>query len=127
MLTLKDCIDLSDLSDAEVAAIAEHEHVPEIIAAEIGSGLVHSPAGRIVLKRYIRENLVLAKAPNTSRTANTRASRCALALLFARASVACTARSPQCDAVPFTRERARGLCVFLFTGNGGGRCAALLL
>ncbi len=62
MLTLKDCIDLSDLSDAEVAAIAEHEHVPEIVAAEIGCGLVHSPAGRLVLKRYIRENLVRAKA-----------------------------------------------------------------
>ena len=62
MLTLKDCIDLSDLSDAEVAAIAEHEHVPEIIAAEIGCSLVHSPAGRIVLKRYIRENIVHAKA-----------------------------------------------------------------
>ena len=37
MLSLKDCIDLSNLSDAEVAAIAEHEHVPEIVAAEIAS------------------------------------------------------------------------------------------
>ena len=62
MLTLKDCIDLSDLSDVEVAAIAEHEHVPEIVAAEIGCQLVNSAAGRLVLKRYIRENLVHAKA-----------------------------------------------------------------
>jgi len=62
MLTLKECIDLSDLSDAEVAAIAEHEHVPEIIAAEIGCGLVHSPTGRLILKRFIRDNLVRAKA-----------------------------------------------------------------
>ena len=62
MLTLKDCIDMSDLSDAEVAAIAEHEHVPQIVAAEIGCELVHSPAGRLVLKRYIRENLIHAKA-----------------------------------------------------------------
>ena len=61
MLTLKDCIDLSDLSDVEVAAIAEHEHVPEIIAAEIGCALVNTPAGRLVLKRYIRDNLVHAK------------------------------------------------------------------
>ena len=61
MLTLKDCIDMSDLSDAEVAAVAEHEHVPEIVAAEIGCELVHSPAGRLVLKRYLRENLVHAK------------------------------------------------------------------
>ena len=62
MLTLKDCIDLSDLSDAEVAAIAEHEHVPELVAAEIGCKLVNSTAGRLVLKRYIRENLVHARA-----------------------------------------------------------------
>ena len=78
MLTLKDCIDLSDLSEAEVAAIAEHEHVPEIIAAEIGCGLVHSPAGRLVLKRYIRENLVLAKAHHMDAKAK------ALALLLRR-------------------------------------------
>src|SRR4029434_10698565 len=62
MLTLKDCIDLSDLSDAEVAAIAEHEHVPEIVAAEIGCELINTPAGRLVVKRYIRENLVHARA-----------------------------------------------------------------
>ena len=78
MLTLKDCVDLSDLSDAEVAAIAEHEHVPEIIAAEIGCGLVHSPAGRLVLKRYIRENLVRAKAQHMDTKAE------ALALLLRR-------------------------------------------
>ena len=62
MLTLKDCIGLSDLSDAEVSAIAEHEHVPEIIAAEIGCRLVHTSAGRTTLKRYLRENLTHAKA-----------------------------------------------------------------
>ena len=62
MLSLKDCIDLSNLSDAEVAAIAEHEHVPEIVAAEIGCELINSAAGRLVLKRYIRENMRHAKA-----------------------------------------------------------------
>ena len=62
MLTLKDCVDMSDLSDSEVAAIAEHEHVPEIVAAEIGCTLVHTSAGCTVLKRNIRENLVHAKA-----------------------------------------------------------------
>ena len=62
MLTLRDCIDFSDLSDGEIAAIAEHERVPEIIAAEIGCMLVHSPAGCLLLKRFIRENLSRAKA-----------------------------------------------------------------
>ena len=69
MLTLKDCIDLSDLSDVEVAAIAEHEHVPEIIAAEIGCKLVNTSAGRVVLKRYIRDNLVHAKAQRMDKKA----------------------------------------------------------
>ena len=62
MLTLKDCIDMSDLTDAEVTAIAEHEHVPEIIAAEIGCQLVNSPAGRRILKHYIHDNYLEAKA-----------------------------------------------------------------
>jgi hypothetical protein len=78
MLTLKDCIDMSDLSDSEVAAIAEHEHVPEIVAAEIGCKLVNSPAGRELLKRYLRENFVQAKAHHLDKKAQ------GLALLLRR-------------------------------------------
>jgi len=66
MLSLKDCIGLSNLSDAEVAAIAEHEHVPEIIAAEIGCELINTAAGRLVLKQYIRENMRHATAQHLS-------------------------------------------------------------
>jgi hypothetical protein len=78
MLTLKDCIDLSNLSDAEVAAVAEHEHVPEIVAAEIGCELINTTAGRLVLKRYIRENLMHARAQHLDEKAK------ALALLLRR-------------------------------------------
>jgi hypothetical protein len=39
MLTMTDIIGLSDLSAAEIAAVAKHEHVPEVIACEIGSYL----------------------------------------------------------------------------------------
>ena len=56
-----------------LAAIAEHEHVPEIIAAEFGSGVVQSRAGRIVLKRYFRVSLVLAKAQHMEAKARARA------------------------------------------------------
>ena len=45
MLTMTDIIGLSDLSAAEVAAVAKHEHVPEVIACEIGSYLIHTPGG----------------------------------------------------------------------------------
>ena len=35
MLSLDQCIDLCGLSEEEVALIAEHEHVPEIVAAQL--------------------------------------------------------------------------------------------
>ena len=53
MLTLDDVIALSDLTEEEIDAIVEHEHCPEIIAAELGSYLVHSPEGVPMLKRMI--------------------------------------------------------------------------
>ena len=32
MLTLEDCIGLSELDEEEILAIAEHEHIPEMAA-----------------------------------------------------------------------------------------------
>ena len=43
MLTMTGIIGLSDLSAAEIAAVAKHEHVPEVIACEIGSYLIQAP------------------------------------------------------------------------------------
>jgi hypothetical protein len=60
-LSLQDCIALSDLTDEEIAAIAEHEHIPEIVAAELGSYLVHSPDGIPMLKRMIVEDIEAAR------------------------------------------------------------------
>jgi hypothetical protein len=45
MISLEDCIGLCDLSPDEVAAIGEHEHIPEVIAATLGSYLMHSEHG----------------------------------------------------------------------------------
>lgn len=45
MLTLQDCIELSDLTEDEILAIAEHEHIPEMVAVELGSYLVYAPNG----------------------------------------------------------------------------------
>lgn len=61
MLTLQDCIALSDLTEEEVDAIAEHEHIPEIVAAELGCYLVHSPDGVPMLKTMILEDIAAAK------------------------------------------------------------------
>lgn len=53
MLTLRDCLELSELSEDEVLVIAEHEHIPEIIAAELGNELLHSDDGVSMIKAYM--------------------------------------------------------------------------
>jgi hypothetical protein len=53
MLTLRDCLELSELTDDEVRLIAEHEHIPEIVAAELGNELLHSQDGVTTIKAYI--------------------------------------------------------------------------
>ena len=62
MLTLQDCVALCDLTEDEVLAIAEHEHIPEIAAAELGNYLVHSPAGEMCIKSIIRDDLARARS-----------------------------------------------------------------
>ena len=36
MITIEDCIAMCGLTQDEVLAIAEHEHIPEIAAAALG-------------------------------------------------------------------------------------------
>ena len=61
MLTLQDCIELSELSEDEILAIAEHEHIPEMLAAEMGNYLVHSPSGEKRIKHMIVDDIDLAR------------------------------------------------------------------
>ena len=62
MLTIQDCIELSDLTEEEVLAIAEHEHVPEMIAVELGSYLVHTSSGEKRIKKMIAEDIAAAQS-----------------------------------------------------------------
>lgn len=64
MLSLQECIDFSDLSKDEIEAIAEHEHVPEIVAAEIGATLLQTTSGVCLIKLYLLENIEHARARN---------------------------------------------------------------
>ncbi|MCP5424193.1 MAG: hypothetical protein H6970_03895 [Gammaproteobacteria bacterium] len=64
MLTYEDCVGLSELTDAEIEAIAQHEHLPEIIAAELGNYLVHDAAGVPMLKRIILDDIQIAEHRN---------------------------------------------------------------
>jgi hypothetical protein len=61
MLTLKDCVAMCDLTDQEVAAIAEHEHLPTIVAAELGNYLIHGPDGVPRIKRMICDDIAAAE------------------------------------------------------------------
>lgn len=61
LLTLEDCIGLSDLTRAEIDAIAEHEHLPELIAAELGNYLIHTANGQRAIKDIIRDDIVTAQ------------------------------------------------------------------
>jgi hypothetical protein len=61
MLTYEDCVGLSDLTEDEIEAIAEHEHIPEIVAAELGSYLVHTDDGVPKIRRIILDDIELAQ------------------------------------------------------------------
>ena len=62
MLSLEDCIGLCELSEEEVLAIAEHEHIPEMAAVELGDYLVRTPEGELRIKSIIRDDIAHARA-----------------------------------------------------------------
>ena len=62
MLSLEDCLALCELSEEEVLAIVQHEHIPEMAALQLGNYLVHAPGGELRLKSIIRDDLAEARA-----------------------------------------------------------------
>lgn len=61
MLTYQDCVELSDLTEDEIDAIARHERLPEMAALEMGSYLVHTREGVPMIKRIILEDIEEAR------------------------------------------------------------------
>ena len=61
MLTFKDCLDYAELTEEEILAIAEHEHMTEIAALELSEYLVQRPDGVVVIKRMILDDIEDAK------------------------------------------------------------------
>jgi len=61
VLTYEDCIALSELTEEEIAAIAEHEHLPAIVAAELGNYLVHNAGGMPAIRRMILDDIEAAR------------------------------------------------------------------
>lgn len=62
MLTLKECIEFTELTEDEIHAIAEHEHVPEIVAAELGDCLLRSEEGICLIRRFMQDDIESAQS-----------------------------------------------------------------
>ena len=61
MLTFEDCLALCGLSEAEVQAIAEHEHLPPIVALELGDCLIHGKDGELLVSHMVIEDIRAAE------------------------------------------------------------------
>jgi hypothetical protein len=57
MISKEDCIAMCGLTEDEVMAIAEHEHVPEIAAAAMGRYLLKKPHGAEQIRDMIRDDI----------------------------------------------------------------------
>lgn len=57
MITLDDCIALCGLTEEEVLALAEHEHVPEIVATGLASQLMKQRHGPDKVRTMIVEDI----------------------------------------------------------------------
>lgn len=57
MISLEDCVAMCGLDEAEVAAISEHEHVPDIEAAAVASELLHRPGGASEIRQMFVDDM----------------------------------------------------------------------
>jgi hypothetical protein len=62
MITLDDCIGLCGLTEEEVLAIAEHEHVPEIVATALAQYLTCHEHGNEKVRDMIVDDIRQAEA-----------------------------------------------------------------
>ncbi len=57
MISFEDCVALCGLSESEVAAIAEHEHIPETAAAALANYLGHCEHGSERIRSMIVDDI----------------------------------------------------------------------
>lgn len=61
MLTWEDCLGLSEVDADIIDAIAEHEHVPELVALELANYLIHCDDGVPRIRRMIVDDIAAAR------------------------------------------------------------------
>jgi hypothetical protein len=69
MLSYEDCLGFCELTEEEIEAIAEHEHLPAIVAAEYANYLCHAPDGEARIWRIIVDDIAAARARGDARHA----------------------------------------------------------
>jgi hypothetical protein len=57
VLTFEDCLGLCELTEDEIEAIGQHEHLPQIIALAMGENLLHKPEGDRIIRQYILDDI----------------------------------------------------------------------
>jgi hypothetical protein len=57
MISWHDCIALCGFNEAEVRAIAEHEHVPDVVAAGLANSLLRKSHGVEAVRHMIVEDI----------------------------------------------------------------------
>lgn len=57
MISADDIFGMCDLDEDEIAAIAEHEHIPEVAAAALGDYLLHREHGSERIRDMIVEDV----------------------------------------------------------------------
>jgi len=67
MITLDDCIGLCGLTEEEVLAIAEHEHLPEIAAAALAQYLLSQEHGSEKVRDMIVDDIRKAQLSNSNK------------------------------------------------------------
>jgi hypothetical protein len=61
MLRYEDCVAFCALSEDEIAAIAAHEGIPELAAAELGAALLQRPDGVARIQAMIAADIKTAQ------------------------------------------------------------------
>lgn len=66
MISIEDCLAFCGLTEDEVLAIAEHEHIPEVTAAALAQYLLSQPHGAEKIRDMIIDDLRKARSCNDS-------------------------------------------------------------
>lgn len=61
LLTIEECIELSELTEDETLAIAEHKELPDMLAVELGNYLVQTSEGEKRIRHMIADEIATAR------------------------------------------------------------------